>query len=59
VGENEGLREALVVKKKHKRHGRVLDLQQGEEYHSSAMLYSPCKVAKANAREAVKEQYQH
>jgi hypothetical protein len=37
----------------------VLDLQQGEEYHSGAMLYSPRKVAKANACEAVKEQYQH
>jgi hypothetical protein len=49
-GENESLREAVVIKKKHKKHGRALDLQQREEYHGGAVLWSPCKVREANIR---------
>ncbi|KAF2732774.1 hypothetical protein EJ04DRAFT_607328 [Polyplosphaeria fusca] len=36
--ENSGLREALSVKKKHKKRGKPLDLQQREEYHSGAVF---------------------
>jgi hypothetical protein len=32
--ENQGLREALLIKKKHKDKGKVLDLQQRQEYYS-------------------------
>jgi hypothetical protein len=49
-GENESLREAVVIKKKHKKHGRALDLQQREEYHGGAVLWSPRKVREANIR---------
>jgi hypothetical protein len=49
-GENESLCEVLLVKKKHKKHGRALDLQQREEYHGGAVLWSPRKVRKANIR---------
>jgi hypothetical protein len=31
TGENEGLYEALITKKKHKKHGKALDLQQRRE----------------------------
>jgi hypothetical protein len=57
--ENEGLREALVVKKKHKKHGRALDLQQREEYHGGAVLWSSRKVREANVRWDVKDQEEH
>jgi hypothetical protein len=58
TNENKGLCGAFVVKK-HKKHGRVLDLQQHEEYHGGAVLWSSCKVRKANVQEAVKEQKIH
>jgi hypothetical protein len=35
--ENNGLREALAVKKKHKKHSKPLDLQQRKEYHGGAV----------------------
>jgi hypothetical protein len=35
--ENEGLRDALTTKKKHNKKGKVLDLQQRQEYHSGAV----------------------
>ncbi|KAF2828059.1 hypothetical protein CC86DRAFT_438948 [Ophiobolus disseminans] len=56
---NEGLKEALVVKKKHKKVGKPLDLQQREEYHSGANFWSPQKIREARAREAVKAQEEH
>jgi hypothetical protein len=34
----EGLREALTARKKHKNKGKVLDLQQREEYHVGAVF---------------------
>jgi hypothetical protein len=58
-GENESLCKALVVKKKHKKHGWALDLQQRKEYHGSAVLWSPRKVHKANVRWDVKDQEEH
>jgi hypothetical protein len=36
--ENKGLREAFEAKKKHVRHGKLLDLQQREEYHNRAIF---------------------
>jgi hypothetical protein len=36
--ENKGLREALSTKRKHNKKGKVLDLQQREEYHGRAVI---------------------
>ncbi|KAF1352759.1 hypothetical protein EJ07DRAFT_63403, partial [Lizonia empirigonia] len=49
--ENEGLREALTTKKKHNKKGKVLDLQQRQEYHGGAVFWSPRKMAEAEARD--------
>jgi hypothetical protein len=56
---NNGLREALTAKEKHKKHGKPLDLQQRQEYHGGAMFWSPQKIPEANAREAVKQRDKH
>jgi hypothetical protein len=53
--ENMGLKEALAVKKKHKKCGKPLGLQQRQEYHGGAVLWSPRKVREACARETVRE----
>jgi hypothetical protein len=53
--ENQGLREALQVKKKHKNKGKVLDLQQRQEYHGGGVLYSPKKVREGRMRRRVNE----
>ncbi|KAF2819666.1 hypothetical protein CC86DRAFT_306904 [Ophiobolus disseminans] len=55
----EGLKEALIVKKRHKQKSKPLDLQQREEYYGGAVFWSPRKIREARAREAVKEQEQH
>ncbi|KAH4900865.1 hypothetical protein HBI80_150040 [Parastagonospora nodorum] len=54
--ENEQLRTALSYKKKHKSKGKALNLQQRQEYHSSAVFWSPRKFREAQAREAVRKQ---
>jgi hypothetical protein len=54
--ENEGLIEALKVKKKHKKKSKVLDLQQREEYHGGAIFWSPRKLREAHTRHSLKEQ---
>jgi hypothetical protein len=51
TGENEGLRDALTTKKKHNKKGKVLDLQQRQEYHGGAVFWSPRKMAEGKARE--------
>lgn len=51
-----GLKEALLVKKKHRKKGKRLDLQQRQEYHGGAVLWSPRKVREARVRQSVKEQ---
>jgi hypothetical protein len=56
--ENEGLRDALTTKRNHKK-GRVLDLQQREEFHGGAVFWSPRKIREARAREVVKEKEAH
>ena len=54
--EIDGLREALDTKKKHKKKGKALDLQQRQEYHGGAVFWSPRKVREARVRQSVKEQ---
>ncbi|KAF7579400.1 TolA, Membrane protein involved in colicin uptake [Pyrenophora tritici-repentis] len=53
--ENEGLKEALQHKKKHKKKGKALDLQQRQEYHGGSVFWSPRKIREARAREVVRE----
>jgi hypothetical protein len=53
--ENEGLREALHHKRKHKKKSKALDLQQRQEYHGGAVFWSPRKVREARAREAIRQ----
>ncbi|RAQ98850.1 hypothetical protein DDE82_008841 [Stemphylium lycopersici] len=50
-----GLEEALQHKKKHKKKGKALDLQQRREYHGGTVHWSPRKLREARAREAVRE----
>jgi hypothetical protein len=53
--ENEGLKEALQHKQRHKKKSKGLDLQQRREYHGGAVHWSPRKLREARAREAVRE----
>jgi len=48
--EMEGLRDALQVKKQHKKKSKPLDLQQRQEYHGGAQFWSPQKVREAQYR---------
>jgi hypothetical protein len=57
--ENSGLREAINARKKHKKRGKPLNLQQHEEYHGGAVFWSPRKIREACAREVVKQQEEH
>ena len=50
------LKEALLIKKKHKKKGKLLNLQQRQEYHGGAVFWSPRKVREARVRQSVKEQ---
>jgi hypothetical protein len=52
--ENEGLRRALIVRKTQKAKGKNLDIQQRQEYHSSAVIWSPMKLRESRVREAVR-----
>jgi hypothetical protein len=53
--ENQGLRAALVTKRKNSKKRKPLDLQQRQEYHGGAVFWSPRKVREARARESVKK----
>jgi hypothetical protein len=53
--ENEGLREALQTKKRHKQKGVPLDLQQHQEYHGGAVMWSPRKGREAEVRRTAME----
>lgn len=53
--ENKGLRDALRTKKKHNKKANVLDLQQREEYHGGAVIWSPRKFREACARNKVRQ----
>ncbi|KAI1528870.1 hypothetical protein PtrSN001C_009280 [Pyrenophora tritici-repentis] len=50
--------EALQHKKKHRKKGKALDLQQRQEYHGGSVFWSPRKLREARAREAVRERDQ-
>jgi hypothetical protein len=45
------LKEALQHKKKHKKKGKALDLQQRQEYHGSAVHWSPRKLRKQTCQQ--------
>jgi hypothetical protein len=51
--ENAGLREAVQSKKKHKKKGVPLDLQQRQKYHGGAVMWSPRKGKEAGERRTV------
>jgi hypothetical protein len=53
--EIEGLKEALATKKKQKNRGKPLGLQQRQEYHGGAVMWSPRKIREARARKRVRE----
>ena len=53
--ENEGLREAFQTKKKQKQKGVPLDLQQRQEYHGGAVMWSPRKGREAEVRRTIME----
>jgi hypothetical protein len=53
TGENEGLREALKTKKKHKKHGKALNLQQRQEYWGSRQFWSPRSLRESRHRNAI------
>jgi hypothetical protein len=57
--ENNGLREALTVKRRCKKCSKQLNLQQHKEYHAGAVFWSPCKIREAQARETVLQQQEH
>ncbi|KAF1937351.1 hypothetical protein EJ02DRAFT_385793, partial [Clathrospora elynae] len=52
---NNGLREALVDKKHHKKRGKQLGLVADEDYNGGANLWSPRKLEEAHARDHQKE----
>jgi hypothetical protein len=52
---NDGLREALSSKKKHKKKGYKLNLQQREENHGGATVWSPWKVRESQAWRSVNQ----
>jgi hypothetical protein len=54
---NEGLRAALTTKQKHEQRSNKLDLQQREEYHGGAVLWSPRVRETVKQREEEAENY--
>lgn len=54
--ENAELRAELTTKKRRKKRSKLLDLQQHQEYHSEAVVWSPRSVREARARDAVQQQ---
>ena len=53
--ENQGLRDAMIAKGKHKLKSKALDLQQPKDEHGRAKFWSPRSVQKARDRDAVKQ----
>lgn len=54
--ENEQLRHTITTKKRKKKHNKVLDLQQHQEYQSLAVIWSPRAVREARERDAIQQQ---
>jgi hypothetical protein len=57
-GEIRGLRDALSVKKRHKKKSYTLQLNSPEEYHGGAVFWSPKKVRQAMDDEIERRQQQ-
>ncbi|KAH7552133.1 hypothetical protein BM1_08995 [Bipolaris maydis] len=57
--ENEELRGSITTRKHRKSERKLLNLQQHEEYHSTAVVWSPRSVREARAREAAEQQQYH
>jgi hypothetical protein len=53
--ENNDLMCVLEAKKNHKKKSTTMDLQQRREYHSGAVFWSPRKLCKNHACEAIKQ----
>jgi hypothetical protein len=53
TSENKGLREALITKKKHKKHSKALDLQQRCETWGNGQFWSACSLRESRHRNAV------
>ena len=49
------IKKSLKAKKKYKKCGKPLDLQQRKQYHGRAVFWSPSKTRKSRARQVVKE----
>jgi hypothetical protein len=56
VHENEGLRTALSIKKKHNKKSITIAPKEDEEYYGGFMFWSPRKVRVAEARERLRKQ---
>ncbi|KAF7565281.1 hypothetical protein PtrM4_047150 [Pyrenophora tritici-repentis] len=54
--ENRDLKEALLVKKRHRKKSYTLNVNNNHEYYGGALLWSPRKVHRARDDEAMKEQ---
>ena len=54
--EIQGLKEALLVKKKHKKKSHTLQLNHQEEYHGGGHFWSPRKVQQARDDNVIREQ---
>ncbi|KAF7564451.1 hypothetical protein PtrM4_038850 [Pyrenophora tritici-repentis] len=54
--ENRDLKEALLVKKRHRKKSYTLNVNNNHEYYSGALLWSPRKVHRARDDKAMKEQ---
>ncbi|KAJ6276517.1 hypothetical protein J3E71DRAFT_187172, partial [Bipolaris maydis] len=53
--ENEQLRSAIPIKKRPRKHNRVLDLQQQQECQSTAVVWSPRSIREARTRDLEKQ----
>jgi hypothetical protein len=54
--EMDGIKQVLSAKKKRRKKGKALDLQQRKEYHGGSVFWSPSKVREARVRQSVREQ---
>jgi hypothetical protein len=53
--EDKGLHNVLTTKKKHKKKGKTLDLQQRQEFHGGAVFWSPSKFNEACFRKRMRK----
>jgi hypothetical protein len=54
-GEIQGLRDALLVKKRHKKKSYILQFQEDDEYYGGALFLSPRRIEAARLRESEKK----